>query len=242
MGARPRWMTLALTLDEANEQWLQGFAAGLFSAAAEYNVSLVGGDTTRGTQKVISIQITGDVASGASISRSGASPGDALFVSGTLGDAAAGLALIRDGDVSTDDKQVLAERFCRPAARVSLGRALSGVASAAIDISDGLYSDVHKLLDKSNAGGSIAVDSIPLSPQLKRVFGAEEGCQFALIGGDDYELCFAVPPGDAQKAVMLAEQCRVPLTCIGEVEAESGLRCTRAGSRFDFDHGGYRHF
>jgi len=242
MGARPRWMTLALTLDEANEQWLQGFAAGLFSAAAECNVSLVGGDTTRGTHKVISVQITGDIDSGACISRSGASPGDRLLVSGTLGDAAAGLSLIRHGDVSTDDEQFLADRFSRPAARVSLGQALTGVASAAIDISDGLYADIRKLLDKSNAGGTIEADAIPMSAQLKHACGDQAACQFALTGGDDYELCFTVAPGDVQKAVKLAKQCRVALTCIGEVEAKSGLRCTRAGAGFSFDHGGYRHF
>jgi thiamine-monophosphate kinase len=242
MGARPRWMTLALTLDAANEQWLQGFAAGLFAAAAEYDVSLVGGDTTRGTHKVISIQLSGDVAAGASIRRSGASPGDRLFVSGTLGDAAAGLALLRDGDVSTEDKQHLADRFCQPAARVSLGQALSGMASAAIDVSDGLYSDIGKLLEQSNAGGTLETESIPMSPQLKNVCGDEAARQFALTGGDDYELCFTLAPNDAQKAVTLAEQCRVSLTCIGEVEAKSGLRCTRSGASFSFEHGGYRHF
>jgi thiamine-monophosphate kinase len=242
MGARPRWMTLALTLDAATEQWLQGFAAGLFSAAAEYNVSLVGGDTTCGTHKVISVQITGDIDTGGCISRAGASPGDRLLVSGTLGDAAAGLSFLRDGDAATDDEQFLADRFCRPAARVSLGQALTSVASAAIDVSDGLYSDIRKLLDQSNAGGTIETDSIPMSPQLKRACGDEAACQFALTGGDDYELCFAVAPGDVQKAVMLAQQCRVPLTGIGEVEAKSGLRCTRAGSSFEFEHGGYRHF
>jgi thiamine-monophosphate kinase len=242
MGARPRWMTLALTLDAAKEQWLQAFAAGLFAAAAEYKVSLVGGDTTRGTHNVISVQITGDVAAGASIRRTSAAAGDRIFVSGTFGDAAAGLSLLQDGDVSTNDKQYLADCFCRPAARVSLGQALTGVASAAIDISDGLYSDIGKLLDQSNAGGTIETDSIPLSPQLQNVCGDEAARQFALTGGDDYELCFTVAPIDAQKAVMLAEQCSVPLACIGEVEAKSGLRCTRAGTSFSFEHGGYRHF
>lgn len=242
MGARPRWMTLALTLDEANEKWLEGFAAGLYAAAGEHNVSLVGGDTTRGTQKVISVQITGDVDAGMSMTRSGASPGDLLFASGTIGDAAAGLSFIRDGDVVTNEKQFLADRFCRPSARVSLGQALAGVASAAIDISDGLYSDILKLLDNSEVGGVLEVDSIPMSPALRNAFDDEKSLQFALAGGDDYELCFTVLPGKKQAVSILAEQCGVPVTQIGEVQAGSGLGCTRAGHSFDFDHGGYRHF
>lgn len=242
MGARPRWMTLALTLDEANEKWLEGFASGLYAAAEEHHVSLVGGDTTSGTQKVISIQITGDVDPGMSISRAGASSGDLLFVSGTIGDAAAGLSFLKERDELTIEERALVDRFCRPSARVSLGQALAGVASAAIDISDGLYSDVLKLLDKSDVGGMIETDSIPMSPALRNAFDDEKLLQFALAGGDDYELCFTVLPGKEQTLLMLAEQCGVSITRIGEVQAHNGLRCTRAGRSFDFDHGGYRHF
>ena len=242
MGGRPRWMTLALTLDEANEKWLEEFAAGLFVAAEEHNVRLVGGDTTRGMQKVISIQITGDVDPGMSISRSGASPGDLIFVSGTVGDAAAGLSFIEGGEVLTKEKQVLVDRFCRPTARVSLGQALAGIASAAIDVSDGLYSDILKMLGQSDVGGTMEIDSIPMSSALQNSFDDEKSLQFALAGGDDYELCFTVLPDNEQTVIALAEQCGVPVTRIGEVQVGSGLRCTRAGSSFDFDHGGYRHF
>ena len=242
MGARPRWMTLALTLVDANEAWLEGFAEGLYAAAQEHNVSLVGGDTTRGSQAVISIQITGDVDTGMSISRSGASPGDLVFVSGTIGDAAAGLELIKAGDVSSPEQQFLADRFCRPTARVSLGRLLSGVASAAIDVSDGLFSDVHKLFSSSGVGGRIDADCLPLSPALKNTCGDDEALQFALTGGDDYELCFTVRPDDEQTVMMLSEQCKVPVARIGEVNEGSALLCTRAGNTIEIDHGGYRHF
>ena len=242
MGARPRWMTLALTLDEANEAWLEGFAAGLFDAAQEHGVSLVGGDTTRGKQKVISVQVTGDIEAGMSIKRSGATDGDLIFVSGTIGDAAAGLSFIKDDDVASDEKQFLANRFRRPSARVALGQVLTGLASAAIDISDGLFSDIHKLLDKAQVGATIEAESIPISPSLKSVVSGDEALHYALTGGDDYELCFTVRPGDEQTAMMRAEQCGVPITRIGTIEAGSGLSCTRAGIRFEFDHGGYRHF
>ena len=242
MGARPRWMTLALTLDEANDAWLEEFAKGLFAAAATHNVSLVGGDTTRGEQKVVTIQLTGDIEPGKSITRSGAVAGDLVFVSGTVGDAAAGLTFIKAGGKSTNEKQLLADRFCRPSAQLALGQALAGIASAAIDVSDGLFSDIQKLLDKSGVAATVDVALIPLSPALKNTCGDDAALQFALTGGDDYELCFTVPPDLEQTAIMQAEQCDVPITCIGEITAGDGILCTRAGAAFEFDHGGYRHF
>jgi thiamine-monophosphate kinase len=242
MGARPRWMTLALTLDEANEKWLEGFAAGLFDASKEHDVSLVGGDTTRGDQKVISVQLTGDIDSGMSIKRTGAVDGDLIFVSGTIGDAAAGLSFIKSDDVSSDEKLILATRFCRPSARVALGQELKGLATAAIDISDGLFSDIHKLIDKAQVGATIETESIPISPSLRSAVSADEALHYALTGGDDYELCFTISPGDEQTAMMRAEQCDVPITRIGVITAGNSLSCTRAGKRFEFDHGGYRHF
>lgn len=242
MGARPRWMTLALTLDDANENWLGGFAAGLFVAAAEHNVSLVGGDTTRGEQKVVTIQITGDIESGMSIKRSGAAEGDLIFVSGTIGDAAAGLSFIKNNDLSSDDKKYLAKRFCRPSARVSLGQALSGIASAAIDVSDGLYADMHKLIVSSGVAATLEIELIPISRSLQNVCLSDAALHYALTGGDDYELCFTIRPADEQTVIMRAEQCSVPITRIGVIQAGSGLSCTRAGKRFEFDHGGYRHF
>lgn len=242
MGARPRWMTLALTLDVADEAWLQGFATGLFAAADAHGVSLVGGDTTRGKQKVVSIQISGDVAPGKALSRSGAAPGERLFVSGTIGDAAAGLAMLRQDDPVPDRNDYLQSRFNRPSARVRLGQALTGLASAAIDISDGLYSDIAKLLDKSGAGGVIETRLIPLSSELKSYCGDDAALKIALAGGDDYELCFTVP-AVAEAAVRdLAEELDVMITCIGEVTAGQGLTCTCDGSAIDYVNEGYRHF
>lgn len=242
MGARPRWMTLALTLDDADEAWLRGFAAGLFAAADEYGVSLVGGDTTRGRQKVISIQISGDVTPGKVLCRSGAAPGERLFVSGTLGDAAAGLAILCQDEGGSDRNDYLQNRFSRPSARVRLGQALAGLASAAIDISDGLYADIARLLDKSGTSGVIETSSIPLSTQLRSFCGDDAALKFALAGGDDYELCFTVA-ADAEATVKaLAEELGVMLTCIGELGVGQGLTCTRRGRRMDYVNEGYRHF
>jgi len=243
MGARPRWMTLALTLDNADESWLKDFAGGLFEAADTCGVSLVGGDTTRGRQKLMSVQITGDVAAGKSISRSGASPGDLLFVSGTVGDAAAGLSLINDDDASTENNRFLQKRFCRPAARVELGQALVGIATAAIDISDGLFADAERLLIASDTAGVIEVNSIPLSAALKSFTdGEDELVSLALAGGDDYELCFTAAPGNAHKLIELAEPLGVAISCIGTVQMGEGLTCQRDGNATDYQHQGYKHF
>ena len=243
MGARPRWMTLALTLDHADEKWLQEFAAGLFEAADAFGVSLVGGDTTRGKQKVISIQITGDVSVGKFMRRSGASPGDLLFVSGTVGDAAAGLSLIDDDDASTDDKRFLQERFCRPTARIALGQALAGIASAAIDVSDGLFADAERLLLASEVAGVIDMNSVPLSAALRSFNDNEDALmRLALAGGDDYELCFAAAPENEDKVFALAGQLAVAISCIGSAQQGAGLTCQRDGKPTDFQHHGYKHF
>ena len=236
-------MTLALTLDHADEKWLQEFAAGLFEAADAFGVSLVGGDTTRGKQKVISIQITGDVSVGKFMRRSGASPGDLLFVSGTVGDAAAGLSLIDDDDASTDDKRFLQQRFCRPTARIALGQALAGIASAAIDVSDGLFADAERLLLASEVAGVIEMNSVPLSAAL-RSFNDNEGAlmRLALAGGDDYELCFAAAPENEHEVFALAGQLAVAISCIGRAQQGAGLTCKRDGKPTDFQHHGYKHF
>ena len=243
MGARPRWMMLALTLDNADEGWLQEFAGGLFAAADAFGVSLVGGDTTRGSQKLISIQITGDVAVGESVHRSGAAPEDLLFVSGTIGDAAAGLALIKVDDDSTEDKRFLQNRFRRPAARVELGQALAGFATAAIDISDGLIADADRLLLASETAGVIEIDSIPLSAALRSYASDEdELIRLALAGGDDYELCFTAAPENEHRVVSLADRLGVAISCIGRLQAGAGLTCQRHGKATDLQHHGYKHF
>ena len=242
MGGRPRWMTLALTLREVEPVWLQEFSVGLRTAADEFQVSLVGGDTTRGQQTVISIQMTGDVMPDKQLLRSGASNGDLIYVSGTPGDAAAGLELLQAGTVTTVAAQALVERFRRPSARVALAQAIAPLASAAIDLSDGLFGDTHKLLQASGTGGQIDIDALPLSAALLAEFGLERARMLALGGGDDYELCLTLPAENEAAFNEMASQHGVQVTCIGAVTAGDNFTCLIDGAVFDYSDPGYQHF
>ena len=225
MGARPRWMTLSLTMPGADPNWLQAFAAGLYEAAAEHDVALVGGDTTGGNEIVVSIQVTGDVEAGKAVLRSGAAVGDTIYVTGTLGDGAAGLEMIRaDRSVAP-----LCQAFLRPSARVDYGRRLAGAASAAIDISDGLLDDLGKLLAASRAGGRVDLDALPLSAAMLEHFDRATALRFAMAGGDDYELCFTAGG-------------ELPVTPIGTVTAGDGLELYDRNGPVTVEDGGYRHF
>ena len=241
MGATPKWMTLALTLHEAEPVWLQEFAGGLFAAANEHGVVLIGGDTTHGDEAVVTIQITGEVEPGSAMLRSGAVAGDSVYVTGTVGDAAAGLSILQSGAPRNDDIDYLVQRFARPTARVDLGRAIASVASAAIDLSDGLYTDTDKLLSASHVSGIIEVNQIPLSLQLRNTMAPSDALQFALGGGDDYELCFT-SAASHETIYEIAEKTGVPVTCIGIVADGAGLTCTEDGATYDYTSAGYRHF
>ncbi len=229
MGAVPRWMTLALTLNDSSEQWVAAFASGLFDAADKYKVALVGGDTTSGPIVTVTVTITGEVETGAALLRSGAKKGDGIFVTGTLGDAAAGLELLQRGEPD----EFLVQRFLRPAPRIATGRALVGKANSAIDISDGLAGDLKKLLTASGVGGEIDIEKLPLSESLRERFSPDEQQRLALCGGDDYELCFTA----ARAAVK-----DIPgITAIGSVRESTGLICRRNGDIVEVDDSGYRH-
>ena len=242
MGARPRWMTLALTLRAADPAWLAGFAEGLFEAAGEHGVTLVGGDTTHGPRTVISVNLTGDVEPGRALTRSRARPGDRLFVSGHPGDAAAGLELLQGPAARQPDAERLVDRFRRPAARLELGARLAGLATAAIDVSDGLYGDAGKLLAASSVGGRLDIGRLPLSRELLAVAGRSRASDYALGGGDDYELCFSAPADAAEQIAALAAKLGLPLTDIGEVVAGAGLSCVENGAPVEYRHAGYLHF
>lgn len=241
MGGRPRWMTLALTMLQSDSHWLEGFARGLFQAADEYDVTLVGGDTTAGSELVVSIQLTGDAAPACIMTRHGARPGDGIYVSGSIGDASAGLAFLQSGVAIDKDAEFLVQRFCRPDARIAFGAAIAPHASAAIDISDGLFTDVEKLLAASGVSGVIELADIPMSRQMRTLMETDDALRFALGGGDDYELCFTSPaaPPDLQAATAA---CDVALTKIGEVGVGTGLRCNLDGADYEYHHKGYRHF
>lgn len=242
MGAEPAWCLLALTLPAADPVFLDEFAQGLFELAHSHGVALIGGDTTGGPLTV-SLQALGFVPRGAALRRNGAAPGDLLYVSGTPGDAAAGLAVLQSGQESGDaHRHYLLRRFLYPQPRIELGRVLRGVASACIDVSDGLAADAGKLAAASGCGGALDAAQLPLSDALLQVAGAEKALAHALTGGDDYELCFTVPAARRVEleARLTNVKCRV--TCIGLLEKQSGLRVTRDGVAIACDTRGYDHF
>jgi len=241
MGGRPRWMTLAITRPDADSAWLDGFARGLFLAADDNQVELVGGDTTAGRDTVISIQVIGDVVSGTAMTRSGAKVGDKIYVTGYVGDAAAGLACLQSGGAKSDDARYLVRRFCRPESRILFAQKITANATACIDLSDGLFADAEKLLAASDVSGVLEIDAVPLSPQIRNQLPFEEALQFALGGGDDYELCFTSNASETDLQA-IAKECDVPLCAVGQVAPGSGLRCTKDRVGYDYHHEGYRHF
>jgi thiamine-monophosphate kinase len=242
MGARPAWALLALTLPQVDETWLAEFAAGLGGLARDHRVALVGGDTTQGPL-CVTVQVLGVVAAGGALRRSGARAGDALFVSGTPGDAAAGLALEQARlQAPPEQRDYLRERFLLPTPRVALGERLREFASACIDVSDGLLGDAGKLARASGVAAQLQFEALPLSEALLAVAGAERARLLALSGGDDYELCFAVPPSRVARLEAELPPSVWGYTRIGSLEEGAGASVTRAGTVMEFSHSGYQHF
>lgn len=248
-GARPLAFTLALALPEAIDAWLEGFSRGLFALADAHDCELIGGDTTRGPL-AICITVFGEVPPGQALLRSGARPGDDLYVSGTLGDARLALEVFRGTrSVPQAAFDAARERMEQPTPRVALGLALRGVATAAADISDGLVGDLGHILKASGAGAwidtSIAINLIAARGHLT-LEGGQSDAEFALecvlAGGDDYELVFTAPPEARNRVKAAAVQTRTPVTRIGRIEAEPGLRLVDgsgapvAGRFTSFDH------
>ena len=239
MGATPAWALLSLSLPEANEAWLSGFAAGLYALADRFGVALVGGDTVRGP-RVVTITALGFVEPGQALRRSGASPGDLVYVSGWPGEAAAGLEALRRGDaLGPDDPLVRRYRFAEP--RLALGRDLRGRATAAMDVSDGLLGDLQKLCASSGVGAQLDLECLPMSKELTRRHAAGECERLVLSGGDDYELLFTVP-ADRAAAIEAELSTRHALRRIGCIEAAPGVRCARGGQPTDVHGAGYDHF
>lgn len=236
MGAEPACFTLALTLPEANDQWLARFARGLADAGSAFGLALAGGDTTRGGL-ALSIQVHGTVTQGLALTRSGANPGDLVCVSGTLGDAGAALEYL-DVTAPTEVERELLERYHHPQPRLALGQALAGLATAAIDISDGLVADLQHLLDASEVGATIDSARLPLSSALKTLTG-ERALQFALHSGDDYELCLTLP----EQALRAApEAIRDQLTVIGVIDSQTGVRWSDESLSASVAETGFDHF
>jgi thiamine-monophosphate kinase len=239
MGATPAWMTLSLSLPAAEESWVSAFARGMFELADRFAVELVGGDTVRGPL-VVSVQIAGWVEADRWLTRSGARPGDLLFVSGCTGEAAAGLAVLQRQVQSSAATEHLVSRFLRPEPRVALGRALRPFATAAMDVSDGLLTDLDKLCAASGCGAEVDVDALPASPAMRAIFDDERCVQYALAGGDDYEIIFTVSPQDIDRVRQLAQAHAV--RHIGVMTGGSAVRCLRDGREYAVAYRGYDHF
>ncbi|WP_434666939.1 thiamine-phosphate kinase [Klebsiella sp. B345] len=244
MGAEPAWLTLALTLPDVDEAWLESFSDSLFMQLNYYDMQLIGGDTTRGPLSM-TLGIHGFVPPGRALKRAGAKPGDWIYVTGTPGDSAAGLAILQDrlNVESAADADYLLARHLRPMPRILQGQALRDLASSAIDLSDGLISDLGHILKASGCGARLDLDAMPFSDAMLRQVAPEQALRWALAGGEDYELCFTVPELNRGALDVAIGQLGARFTCIGQICAEAdGLQLLQAGKPVQLDLKGYDHF
>ncbi|MGZ4958324.1 MAG: thiamine-phosphate kinase [Methylomonas sp.] len=232
MGAEPFAVTLAMTLPRVDEQWLRAFSKGFLSLARQHKVDLIGGDTTSGPL-TLTVQAMGVVPQGKAMLRSGARPGDLIYVTGQLGNAGLGLK-IRQG-YGCDNSEPALKCFNKPQPRVAEGLELRDIANSCIDISDGLAADLGHILEKSGVGARLKWDDLPLSAEVYEYLDRTGDWRMPLTAGDDYELCFTVPADLDQP---------LPAGCchIGVIEAESGLRIERAGHMETLEAKGFEHF
>ena len=248
MGAIPKWATVALTMPEVDELWINDFATGLQSRSDLLGVNLVGGDTTSGPLSV-SMNLTGIVNKGQFLTRSGAHSGDDIYVSGFLGDAA--LALTEEGK----NKPELIKRLRYPRARLDLGQQLLGLATACIDISDGLLGDLTHICEQSGLKAQLEVEKLPLSTAYKFYFTEQSqniSPDYALNGGDNYELCFTANPTQHQAILKIADQLDYPITKIGTMhkldpvdstlESKELVKCTYHSKKYLCKLSSWQHF
>jgi len=242
MGAKPLGFTLALALPDADEAWLDAFSRGLFSLADAKQIELIGGDTTRGPLNIC-ITALGTVPLDTALRRDGAHAGDDIWVSGSLGDARLGLEILTNNLLLSDEHQAIAlQRLHQPSPRVALGQALRGIASAAIDVSDGLIGDLGHILQRSSVGATIEAACLPISTALGSQHQQTQW-EFALSGGDDYELCFCAAPIKKEKVMAAASKAGVTVTRIGKIEATSGLHIVdAAGHKINLRSHSFDHF
>jgi len=243
MGAEPAWISLALTLPEANIQWLEEFTAGMHEIAEYFNVQIIGGDTTKGPL-TISVCAKGTVPKGKALKRSGAKNGDWIYVSGPLGDSGVAVEAQKGKhQLSPRQLEAVKKRFEYPSPRVAAGQVLRGLASSAIDISDGLIADLQHILDLSGVGAIIDVDKVPVSDVLKEALTQEEYLPYALAYGDDYELLFTVPEDNKGMLEINLRQYGVEAVCIGQIKGNSGeIELLKNEERFEINEKGYQHF
>lgn len=251
MGAAPAWFTLCLTLPACSAEWLERFCQGVADLMRQCPVTLIGGDTTRGTLS-LSIQAMGLVDQGRALLRSGAQPGDDIYVSGVIGEAGIGLQLVQQQIPLVDDaRQVAVQHLNRPQPRIAVGQGLLGLATACIDVSDGLLADLGHVLERSGVGARIDPVSVPIADALRNEHLLEQlgwrnrslaaAQQFAMTAGDDYELCFTAPASQRAVIDQLAQRLDIPLTRIGVITETLGLRDAISGDLITARRG-YTHF
>ena len=239
MGAIPHTALLALTIQKTNEIWLKAFAEGFFSLADRYQVSLIGGDVTQGPL-CISITATGLIPKNEIICRNGAIVGDLIYLTGTVGDAGLALTLLK-GHKKIDP--FLLTRLNCPTPRIEAGVALRGITSAAIDISDGVVTDLEKMVRASQVGAKIYVERLPLSDSLKRYCPLKKVWEYALASGDDYELCFTVPKERSEPLEEVFHSLDCECRCIGEIIQGEGVTVIDPQNRpINMAKKGYEHF
>ena len=243
MGAMPYWATLALTLPNVNHAWLASFAKGFFDLAEEFNVSLIGGDTTRGPL-ALTVTIMGEVPAGAALRRGGAKAGNDVWISGNVGDAALAVAH-RHGRLvlAADDYHEAVMRLYEPSPRVALGQALRGLATSAIDISDGLLADLTHICRLSGVGATVELAAVPVSSIGMKHINSDAGRNAILAGGDDYELCFTAHPNSRESIEELTNMLGVPITRVGQIRRGKGVSLLGSdGQPVTIDGRGYDHF
>ena len=246
-GAKPVAFSLALSLPDVDEAWLGGFSRGLFALADAHGCDLIGGDTTQGPLNIC-ITVVGEVPAGQALLRSGARTGDDIYVSGTVGDARLALEVFRGRmAVPPEVFEAARARLEQPTPRVALGQALRGIATSAIDVSDGLLGDLGHVLLQSGVGARIetaqALKLLAAGARSATALSTDAQLELVFAGGDDYELVFTAPPSSAQSVQAAAAESRTPVTCIGRIEAEAGLRLVDAqGVLLQRHYASFEHF
>ena len=244
MGATPAWMSLALTLPEIKEEWLAEFSQSLFAILDRYGVSLIGGDTTKGSLS-ITLTAQGFLPENQGLFRHQAKVGDWIFVSGFLGDSAAGLdLLLQNRKIENESDRYFIQRHLRPTPRVELGLALRSFSCCALDISDGLLADLEHILERSQVGAEIYLENLPISRHLCIQYEQTQAEKFALTGGEDYELCFTVSEEKREEMEQVLRSQGIKVTRIGQIlPATSGLNLLKNGEKVALpEHCGFDHF
>ena len=244
MGATPTWMSLALTLPEIKEAWLAEFSQSLFAILDRYGVSLIGGDTTKGSLS-ITLTAQGFLPENQGLFRHQAKVGDRIFVSGFLGDSAAGLdLLLQNRKIENESDRYFIQRHLHPTPRVELGLALRSFSCCALDISDGLLADLEHILERSQVGAEIYLENLPLSRHLCTQYEQTQAEKFALTGGEDYELCFTVSEEKREEMEQVLRSQGIKVTCIGKILPQtSGLNLLKNGEKVALpEHCGFDHF